>query len=127
MSKMIEAACSGGIVTASGLPVTVASVLSEGIGASTGILILDEDQAKYLAKTSPDLKATLEKLSTHLSTVSGTLNTIANVLTSIGAAMTGPTTAPPPTLATSVATIVSDATNLTALKVEVDLLKVSLR
>lgn len=127
MSKMLEASCVAGVVTAGGFPVPAADIQSEGVGPSEGILILDEDKAKYLAKTSPDLKSTLDDLSSLLGTITTTLTTIATTLTSIGAGMTGPTTAPPPTLPTNVASITSDVATLTALKVEVDLLKASLK
>jgi hypothetical protein len=109
MSKVLEAICVGGVVTSEGVPVPAADILSEGVGASSGVLILDRDLAKYIAKTSPDLKSTLEILSS-------ALTTIATSLTSIGAGMTGPTTAPPPTLAVDVAQITLAVTELDALK-----------
>ncbi len=127
MSKMIEATCVAGVVTAGGFPVPAADILSEGVGVSTGILLLDEDEAKYLPKITPDLKSTIEDLSSLLGTISGTLTTISTALTSIGAMMTGPTTAPPPTLPTDVASIITDVASLTALKVQVDLLKETLK
>ncbi len=127
MSKVIEAICVAGVVTAGGVPVPAADKLSEGVGASEGVLILDEDLAKYIAKTSPDLKTTLGDLSSLLGTIAGTLTTISTALTSIGAGMTGPTTAPPPTLPVNVASIVTDVASLTALKVQVDLLKETLK
>lgn len=127
MSKMLAATCVAGVVTAGGVPVTVADVLSEGIGSSEGILFLDEYEAKYVAKTSPDLKSTLNHISSELGTISGTLNTIASALTAIGAGMAGPATAPPPTLPTSVASIATDVASLIALKAQVDLLKEALK
>lgn len=108
MSRVIEATCQGNIVTAEGVPVPGTTILSEGVGQSEGILILDRDKRTYIPKTSPDLKQTLEKI------VAG-LNTIATTLESIGAGMTGPTTAPPPDLATNVAQIQQTATELQTL------------
>lgn len=109
MSKVLEATCAAGIVTSGGFPVVSATVLSQGIGPSTGFLILCEDAAYYVAKTSPDLDATLQQIITALTDV-------ATALTAIGAGMTGPTTAPPPTLGVNVASITAAAAALTTLK-----------
>lgn len=109
MPRAIEATCVAGVVTAGALPVTSAAIQSEGIASSSGILLLDGDKAFYLAKTSPDLKTTLEK-------IASALGQIATTLTSIGAGMTGPTTAPPPTLAADVAALTVIQTQLSVLK-----------
>lgn len=109
MSKVLSASCSQGKVTAEGIVVTTAEILSEGVGSSEGVLILEEDKQTYVAKTSPDLKTTIEK------TVAA-LNKVASILTAIGAGMTGPTTAPPPTLATDVTELIATATELETLK-----------
>ncbi len=76
MSKVLQAACSGGIVTAEGVPVPLVEILCEGVGDSTGVLILDEDKAYYLAKTSPDLVTTLEKLLDSLQYISNALGAL---------------------------------------------------
>lgn len=105
MSKLIEATCNDGVVTALGVTVDNVVILSEGVGASSGVLILDEDSATYIAKTSPDLKTTILKAITALTETADGLSKVASTLTSIGSMMTGPTTAPPPTLPADVATI----------------------
>jgi hypothetical protein len=109
MSKVIEATCVGGVVTAEAVPVEDAVILSEGEGSSEGILVMQDDKQYYLAKTSEDLKATLDEVIT-------ALNQLVTVITAIGAGMTGPTTAPPPTLATDLLTITNAATTLQTLK-----------
>jgi len=76
MSKILEATCEDGIVTALGVEVQDVEILSEGVGASSGVLILDGDKAYYVAKTSPDLKTTLEKLSDALGSISSALSAI---------------------------------------------------
>jgi len=108
MSKVLEATCLANTVTSGGVPVE-AAVMSEGVGQSDGLLVLDKDEAYYLAKTSPDLKTTLEKLVSSLTKVT-------EVLTNIGAGMTGPTTAPPPTLAADVTEINTTIAELSTLK-----------
>lgn len=107
MSKSLEATCVLGVVTAEGVPVPSATVLSEGVGPSTGVLVLDDEKAFYLAKTSPDLKSTLEQ-------VIAALTQVATSLTTLGAAI--PTVTTPPTLAAEVANLTSKIALLTALK-----------
>jgi hypothetical protein len=114
MSKMLEATCVSGVVTAGGVPVPAADILSEGVGSSEGILLLDQDQAKYLAKTSPDLKTTLDKLVTILGQLTSALTSIDNKVLIYAA---GPgTTAPTPTATSNIAAITTIQTELSALK-----------
>jgi hypothetical protein len=100
MSKMLEATCVGGVVTQGGAPVPGADVLSEGIGASTGVLLLDDDQAVYVAKISPDLKSTLDGLITALTSISSALNAL-NTATLVTTCPAGAGVAGPPLVATS--------------------------
>lgn len=114
MSKILDATCSAaGIVTCEGATITEAQVLSEGKQASEGLLIIQNGKVYYLTLSVSDLKTTIEKLS-------AAVGQIASTLTSIGAGMTGPTTAPPPTLPTDVAT-------LNSIKAELDTLKGALK
>jgi len=75
-----------------------AQVLSLGKQASSGLVFLDGDNAWYFPSSATDIETTLGH-------IGEALTKIASVLTSIGAGMTGPTTAPPPTLATDVAAL----------------------
>jgi len=76
MSKVIVATCEDGKVTAEGVEVPSAEIFSEGEASSEGLLILDGDKAYYVAKTSPDLKTTLQKLTTALGKVSSALSAL---------------------------------------------------
>lgn len=128
MSKILDATCDAtGKVFFEGVEVPEAEVLSEGNQASAGVLFLDEHRKKYLPSSATDIKTTIEKLSTSLDNITQALTTISTALTSIGAGMTGPTTAPPGTLPTDVATIVSKVELVTAVKAELDLLKDALK
>jgi hypothetical protein len=110
MSKILSATCnSSGKVTADGVEVVGAIVLSEGKQASSGVAVLDGDKVWYLTSSATDIKTTIEKLS-------DSLTKIGNMLTAIGAGMTGPTTAPPPTLAADVTALNAVVTELNALK-----------
>jgi hypothetical protein len=116
MSKMIEASCVGGVVTAIGVPVPAADILSEGVAASTGFLLLDGDEAKYVPKTSPDLKTTLTKLISILGQLTTALTAIDTkvLVTSCGA---GPgSTAPLPLAAANIAALSVIQSELTVLK-----------
>lgn len=110
MSKVLDATADAtGAVTADGVPVSIATLISEGKQSSSGILIIDGDKAWYIPSNATDIKATIEK-------AADAITKIANVLTAIGAGMTGPTTAPPPTLATDVVAINLVVTQLNQLK-----------
>ena len=91
MSKVLEASCVGNVVTCEGLVLDGAEILSEGVGDSEGIVLIDGEKIYYIAKTTPDVADTIEK-------VAEMLTSIKLILTSIGSGMTGPTTAPPGTL-----------------------------
>ena len=120
MSKMIEASCVAGIVTAGGVPVPVATKLCEGVGASTGVLILDEDKADYIAKTSPDLKTTLTKIVSILTQLTTALTVIdAKVLVTTCGAGAG-STAPLPLATANIASI-------TVIQAELSILKETLK
>lgn len=62
MSKVLTASCVGGVVTVQGVPVPGVILISEGVGQSEGILIVDEDRAYYVTNIGNDLDTTLEKL-----------------------------------------------------------------
>lgn len=108
MTKIFTANCQGGVVTTEGLTLD-ADIVASGQGQSSGAVILEKDHAVYLPNTQPDLETTIEKLSE-------SLGKLTEILAAIGAGMTGPTTAPPGTLAT-------DLAEITALKAELDALK----
>lgn len=128
MSKILDATCdASGKVTADGIIVTEATVLSEGKQASSGVLVIEEDRARYIASSATDVKTTIEKTIVVLDDLTAALTEIATALTAIGAGMTGPTTAPPPTLPTSVVTITNKITALTATKAELNTLKGALK
>lgn len=127
MSKILEATCLAGVVKVGALPVTSAVILSEGVAQSSGALLMEGDEQFYIPKITPDLKTTLENLSSTLADVGSALTQTAAALTAIGANMLGPATAPPPTLAASVAAITAKVTTIAATKVLVDTLKGALK
>lgn len=110
MSKLLAAtADASGKVTADGVLVEGAIVLSLGKQASSGLLLLDGDKAWYFPSSATDIESTLTQLSTAIAK-------IADTFTAIGGGMTGPTTAPPPTLPTAVAELMQIKTQLDQLK-----------
>ncbi len=111
MSKMLEATCVGGVVTSEGVPVPDADILSEGVASSAGILLLDEDKAKYIAKTTPDLKTTLERVASALGTIGSTFGTVSAQLLVLGANPLDLVV-----IATNIAAISAVQAQLTALK-----------
>lgn len=112
MSKILDATCAAGIVLAGApvpLPVLPVTILGQGVGPSTGIVVIEEGTPTYIPNTSGDLAATLD-------TVISALGNITTSLAAIAASMTGPTTAPPPTLAVDLARITANAATLTTLR-----------
>lgn len=111
MSKMLEATCVAGVVKVGAVPVPSAVIQSEGIGASSGVLLLDEDKARYIAKTSPDLKSALESIASSLGTIASTFGTVSGQLLLLGA---NPLSLVP--ITTGIAAITAVQTELTTLK-----------
>ena len=128
MSKILDATCNAsGLVSADGVTVPAAQVLSEGKQVSSGVLFIEGEKLKYLPSSATDIKTTIERAIDILDELGPALTEIALALTAIGAGMTGPTTAPPGTLPTSVATINSKVTALNSTKAELDTLKGALK
>lgn len=75
MSKIIDATCSAaGIVTAEGVPIPTAQVLSEGKQTSSGLLFIDGDKARYMPSSASDIKSLITKLVTILTGLDGATN-----------------------------------------------------
>lgn len=108
MSKVLPASCVNNKVTVEGKEVE-ATILSQGKASSTGIVIIEDDKVTYIALNTTDLATTIEKACEMIQDIS-------LILTSIGSGMTGPTTAPPPTLPVDVANLQAKAAQLDALK-----------
>lgn len=116
MVKILEAECSAGVVTAEGAPLAGATILSDGVTSSEGIAILDGEQISYIAKTSDDLKAMIEKTAEIVSKIV-TMLTAIDVQIPLANGVGGTAIAP------NVATI----PELTALNVELQAMKDLLR
>lgn len=123
MSKIVEATCESGVVKVMGLTISDAVIYSKGVANSTGVLIIDGAQSFYLASSALDLETTLTKLITALDKTSMAFIKVGTTLTAIGAGMTGPTTAPPPTLVSDVLDINAKATDIATAKTELTTLK----
>ncbi len=112
MSRILDATCENNIVKVEGKTVT-ATILSQGKKASTGVALLQGDKLSYVTANSSDLHDLIVKLSSLVQLLSDTLS-------AIGTGMTGPTTAPPGTLPTSI-------TQLATAKSELDTMKDNLK
>lgn len=134
MSKVHEATCEGGIVTAYDLPIPGVTVLSEGVGPSTGVLIMDEKGLFYIPKGSPDLNATLEKLIAALSSTKDALDKAVAALNAIDGAgyiiaVSGGSGSPavgtpsPPVAATDISGVEAAAAEIETIKGELEALK----
>lgn len=134
---MLEASCVGGVVTADGVPVVAAVPLSQGIGQSSGVLLLDGDNAAYLADTSPDLDATLQQIISALDKTVTALGKCHDALSSIDGAgyviavipgSGGASGTPsPPVAASAIAGITTASADITAAKTQLQTLKAQLK
>jgi hypothetical protein len=128
MSKILNASCdAAGVVKVEGITVPEAVVMSAGKQSSTGLVIIDKKNVKYLTLNTTDLETLIDKTSSALDDISAAINKIALTLTSIGAGMTGPTTAPPGTLVADVLEIAGKVAEINAVKIELDTLKGALK
>lgn len=138
MTRVRNASLAGGIVSVEGFPVDVAEVFSEGAAPSDGVAILDKDKVFYFAKTSPDLKTTLEKVIDALGQVKTALDKTASALSTldeagyiiaVGGGSGAPAVGTPATpFATSdISEISSAATQIDTLKTALNTLKGALK
>lgn len=86
MSKMLDATCEAGVVTADGVPVPGTDIIGEGVGASTGKLFIDGEEKAYFPKVTPDLKTTIEQAIAALEAASSGLAACSTALNVVGAA-----------------------------------------
>lgn len=85
MSKVLEASCVAGVVTCEGKPVE-ATILSEGIGESSGALILQQALAIYLTSNATDIKESIEALNSMITKITTVLTALDGALSSANTA-----------------------------------------
>ena len=107
MNRIVDASCENKILKIEG-QIVDGMILTQGVGESEGVAFIDGEKVVYITSNSDDIKETLTKLNT-------AILKIGEILTAIGAGMTGPTTAPPPTLASGVIELTNMASELTLL------------
>lgn len=127
MSKVLEASAEAGVVTVEGLPITIADILSKGVGSSTGVLIIEGDKAYYLTSNADDLSDTLADTKSAIDKVVQAVNQIATSLTTLNAQFTANSLSPSAAIAAQVVAITGYATELTAIGVEMETLKEALK
>jgi len=137
MSKVLGASCVGGVVSVQGFPIPNVELLSEGVAASEGILIIDEDRAYYVTNIGNDLDTTLikliaalDKIATALTKASDGLGNAVIALTKLdtkGFLIAATAGVPSPPLATSdIAGITTAKTAITAGVAELNVIKAEL-
>jgi hypothetical protein len=62
MLKLLEASCVGKAVTCESVPITDATILSEGNGSSTGLMLLQQDKSYYVTSSAADLKTVIQAI-----------------------------------------------------------------
>lgn len=129
---MLAASCENRIVkitTPVGeIVVPDAEIMSDGVGPSVGLLLLDRSIVRYIPSSEEgDLKETLAETVAGLRKTVEAIQKIATMFTSVAAGMTGPSTAPPPTLPADVVALGSMATELSGIATELETLEGALR
>lgn len=82
----VAATLEGGKVKVGGKEIAGAFVLSEGVGDSAGVLFVYGAQSFYMAKISPDLAETLDRLIAALAQVKTALDHASSGIQSLGTA-----------------------------------------
>jgi hypothetical protein len=124
MSKIIQATCENGVVKVGSFVISEAIILSLGTAPnSSGVLIIEGGVSYFMSSSAGDLDLTLEKLISAIEKIALTVTKIGTIFTAVGAGMTGPTTAPPPTLAVDVVDLNAKVTELNALKADLEMIK----
>lgn len=111
MSSILNATCVGGVVSSEGVPVVEAEILSKGVGASTGALLLHEDRAIYVTSNAADLE-------TALTQIASALGQVATALTAISTSV-----CPPGSPLSNAAAVASAATAVTTAQAALTTLK----
>lgn len=137
MSKVFPATCQANVVTCNGLPMPDTTIMSQGVGQSSGIAVLDERDAWYVADISPDLKTLIERVIDVLTQVKVGLDKAADALTAIDTAGYILTVTPgtggaggiaaTPVAASDISSITSASGQIESLKGQLDTLKGALR
>lgn len=78
MTQILDATCVNGSVTSESVVVSDADILSQGTRSSEGILVIQDDEAKYLTSNAEDLQDAIDKLSDILDQVSSLVASIVN-------------------------------------------------
>jgi len=76
MSKILEATCEDEVVTSNGVEVPMAEILSKGLGASSGALLIEGKKAWYITSSASDLEEIIDKVVDALEKVSSALETL---------------------------------------------------
>lgn len=113
MTKVLPATCEAGVVKAEGVAIPSATVLSEGVAKSEGLLIMEEDKQTYITSSASDIKETLTNLVSALEKIESCLQSIDTKGFLVGATAGVPAT---PFLTSEIAAINSAKNTLNTLK-----------
>jgi len=84
VAKILSASCQSGSVTTEGYVISPATILSQGVKASTGIALIEQDQMTYVTSNASDIKDLITNLESIISDVVSALTGIDAVTTAPG-------------------------------------------
>lgn len=88
MTKAVAAQCVGGVVTVENSPVT-ATILSKGVGSSSGVAIIEDEAVSYVANNHLDLVALITSVNSMITKLTTILTAIDGATNSPGANAAG--------------------------------------
>lgn len=149
MSKLLPASCVSGTVTIDALPaqtpplpalpvpaspalvIPLATIVGQGVGASTGFVLIDGENVYYIPNISGDLKTLLERTIDTLTQVKTGLDKVASALTTLdttGFLIAADAGVPsPPVAASDISAITAAATQIDSIKAQMNTLNGALK
>jgi hypothetical protein len=115
MSKILEATCEDEVVTSNGVEVPMAEILSKGLGASSGALLIEGKKVWYITSSASDLEQTLDKLISVLGSIKSAIESFDSMVLTTTCPSGAGTTAPPTVAAgdiTEIDGVISDLEEL---------------
>lgn len=86
MSKILDAQCQAGVVSIEGFAQTDVTILSKGVGPSTGKALVEGDQVTYVTSSATDIEALITNVKALLDQVIIVLTSLDSVTVSPGSA-----------------------------------------
>lgn len=126
MTKVLPATCEASVVKIEGKVIAGATILSEGVAASTGVAVIEDEKVSYVTSNASDIKEALNKVIDALTETKTALDQIGSALSTLDGKPQG-TLTPVPTIGANITNIATAATKIQTAKTALNTLKGSLK